>query len=146
MELFTQLFNIVLIGTIGYWYWKVNRPQAYPFKVSIYNFVYAVGGILLIFFSTAETVKFVAAAFACYFAFTGAVHLITNDYETYKKDAETFLDSMLYLIVGTGALILVMDYPNTKQMLPPFIIGFAAAFIGGWFVQLKASVLRRENL
>ena len=146
MVLFTQLFNIVLIGTIGYWYWKVNRPQAYPFKISIYNFVYAVGCIFLIFFSTAETTKFVAAAFACYFAFTGAVHLITNDYEKYKKDAETFLNSMMYLIVGIGALILVMDYPNTKQMLHSFIIGFAAAVIGNWFVQLKVSVLRRENL
>ena len=93
MELFKQLFNMVLIGTIGYWYWKVNRPQAYPFKVSIYNFVYAVGGILSIFLFAAETSKFVLAAFACYFAFTGTVHLITNDYEKYKKDAETFLDS-----------------------------------------------------
>ena len=105
MELFKQLFNMVLIGTIGYWYWKVNRPKAYPFKVSIYNFVYAIGGILSIFLFAAETSKFVLAAFACYFAFTGTVHLITNDYEKYKKDAETFLDSMLYLIVGTGALL-----------------------------------------
>lgn len=146
MELFTRLFNIVLIGTIGYWYWKVNRPKSYPFKISIYNFVFAVGCILLIFFSTAKTAKFVSAAFACYFAFTGAVHLITNDYEKYKKDAETFLDSMLYLIVGTGALILVIDYPNTKQMLHPFIIGFAIAIVSGWFTQLRAAVLRRENL
>ena len=137
---------MVLIGTIGYWYWKVNRPKAYPFKVSIYNFVYAIGGILSIFLFAAETSKFVLAAFACYFAFTGTVHLITNDYEKDKKDAETFLDSMLYLIVGTGALLLVMDYPNTKQMLHLLIFGFAAAFIGGWFVQLKDSVLRRENL
>ena len=146
MELFTQLFNIVLIGTISYWYWKVNRPQAYPFKVSIYNFVYAVGGILSIFLFAAETSKFVSAAFACYFAFTGAVHLITNDYEKYKKDAKTFLDSMLYLIVGTGALILIIGYPNTKQMLHPFIFGFAAAFIRGWFTELKAAVVRRESL
>lgn len=98
------------------------------------------------FLSTAETAKFVSAAFACYFAFTGAVHLMTNDYEKYKKDAETFLDSMMYLIVGTGALILVIDYPNTKQMLHSFIIGFAVAIVGGLFTQLKVSVLRRENL
>ena len=146
MELFTRLFNIVLIGTISYWYWKVNRPQAYPFKISIYNFVYAVGGILSIFLFAAETSKIVLAAFACYFAFAGAVHLITNDYEKYKKDAETFLDSMMYLIIGTGALLLVMDYPNTKQMLHLLIFGFAAAFIGGWFTRLKVSVLSRENL
>ena len=94
----------------------------------------------------AETSKFVSAAFACYFVFTGVVHLITNDYEKYKKDAETFLDAMLYLIVGSGALLLVIDYPNTKQMLHPFIIGFAIAIVGGWFTELKAAVLRRENL
>ena len=146
MELFTRLFNIVLIGAISYWYWKVNRPQAYPLKVGIYNFIFAAGGIFLNFFSTAETAKIVSAAFACYFAFTGTVHLITNDYEKYKQDAETFLDVMLYLIVGTGALLLVIDYPNTKQMLHPFIIGFAIAFVGGWFTQLKTAVLRRESL
>ena len=146
MELFTQLFNMVLIGAIGYWSWKVSRPEAYPFKTGIYNFIFTIGCILIIFLPIAETSKFVSGAFACHFAFMGTVPLITNDYKKYKRDAESLINSMTFLIALTGILILIMNYPNTKQMLHSFIIGFAAAFVRGWFVQRKAAILRTENL
>ena len=140
VELFTRLSHMVLMGAIGYWYWKVSRPEAYPFKTSIYNFIFAIGCILAMFSTLAETSRFVAGAFACHFAFMGTVHLITNDYEKYKKDAESLIHSMTLLIAVSGILVLILDYPNTKQMLHAFIIGFATAIVGGWFAHKRAAV------
>ena len=146
MELFTRLFNIVLVGAIGYWYWKVHKPEAYPFKVSIYNFVFAIGCALVIFSPFAETSKIVSVVFACHFAFMGVVPLITNDYEKYKKDAEPLLILMTVLIAVTGIFVLAMDYPSTKHMFNSLIIGIAIAVVSGWFAHRKSVADKTENL
>ena len=71
---------------------------------------------------------------------------MTNDYEKYKKDAQTFLDSMMCLIAGTGILILVIDYPNTKRMFNSLIIGIAIGVVSGWFTHRKSVASKAENL
>ena len=145
-ELFTRLFNMVILGAIGYWYRKLHGPRMVPFKVSIYNFVFAVGCIFLMFASAAPTAKVVSGAFACQFTLVGAVHLITNDSEKYKKDADPWINSMILLMVVTSTLILVMDYPNTEPMLHSLIIGYAAAFLAYLFDTRKDKGRREGNL
>ena len=100
----------------------------------------------MMFVSTVETVIVVCGAFACLFTLVGAVHLITNDYEKYNKDARIWVDSMMLLMAVTGIWMLAMDYPNTKPMLHSFIIGFAAAFLAYIFDSRRSARRKEETL
>ena len=85
-------------------------------------------------------------AFACHLTLIGAVHMITNDCEKYKRDAKIWIDSMTLLMAVTGFLTLAMDYPNTKSTLHLLIIGFATGFLGAMLDPRRRTGRREENL
>jgi len=98
------------------------------------------------FISTVEIERVFCGGLGCHFTLIGVVHLITNDSEKYEKDPKIWVNSMSLLIGITGVLALVMDYPNTKSILHPIIIGFATGFLGGIFDMRRSKEVKEENL
>ena len=117
-----------------------------PFKVSIYNFILAVLFTFMMLAPTTGIEKVIGGAFACQFTLAGAVHLIINDRDEYKKEAKIWINSMTVLMGITSVLMLVMDYPNTKWILRPLIVGFATGFFGGLLDPRRYKVRKEENL
>ena len=134
-ELFIQLIGVVITLLIAYCFFKAHQPTRPPFRASVYSFILAIVFILVfivgMLISPLMGIEMaLCGAFACHFTLIGAVHLITNDCEKYERDAKIWIDSMTLLMAITGFLTLVMDYPNTKSVLHPLVIGFVGGFLG----------------
>ena len=129
-ELFSRLIPMVVALGFVYWYRKVDSPDVSPFKASLFYFFTAIAFIGQIFWYTTETTKIFCAVFANHFIFVAAVHLITNDSEKYHQEASIWVTGLTFLMMGTGVLMLAIDYSNTKSLLNPLIVGFVTGFLG----------------
>ena len=147
-ELLIQLIGVVITLLIAYCCFKAHEPTRPPFRASVYSFILAIVFILVfilvMFMSPLVGVEMAfCGAFACHFTLIGAVHLITNDCEKYERDAKIWINSMTLLMAITGFLTLVMDYPNTKSVLHPLVIGFVGGFLGS-MLDARRTKGRRE--
>ena len=130
-DLFSQLIPMIFALGFAYLWYKVNTSaHISPFKASLFYFLTGIVFILGMFLDTAETPRIFCGAFGSHFIFVAAVHLITNDSETYQREASVLVMGLTALIMGTGVLMLAMDYSNTKSVLNPLIIGFVSGFLG----------------
>ena len=143
-ELFVQVFAIAFAAGLVHWYHKVDRADIPPFKASLFYFSVAIGFIFLMFWYTAETIKIFCGGFASFLFFVFAVHLLTNDSEKYQQEASIWINWMFGLMIGTGVLMLAMDYSNAKPALNPMLIGFAGGMIPELY-RLWDSKERRED-
>ena len=148
-ELFSQLIGVVITLSMAYCCFKAHESKSSPVRASVCSFIAAVPCIFFVFISTVETVQTVqvfCGGLGCHFTLIGAVHLITDDCEKYEKDAKVWVNSMSLLIGITGVLALVMDYPSTKSILHPLIIGFATGFFGVMLDPRRKLGRREEDL
>ena len=74
------------------------------------------------------------------------MHLITNDSETYHREASVWMIGLTGLVFGTGVLMLALDYSNTKSLLNPVTIGFVSGFLGSVLDPRRARRKKEENL
>lgn len=137
-ELFPELIHLVISIPVAYCLWQAHNLRISPFKVSVYNFILGIMFASMLM-APVGTLKVIGGAFACQFALAGAVHLIVNDRNAYKKDAKIWINSMTLLMGITSILMLVMDYPHTKSVLHAFVIGFVAGVLGGIF-EMKRNI------
>ena len=124
-ELFPELIKLVIAIPLAYCLWQAHNLRVSPIKVSVYNFISAMFFAFLIM-APVGTLKIIGVAFACQFTLAGAVHLIVNDRNAYKKDAKIWINTMTLLMGITSGLMVVMDYPRTKLIFHGFVIGFVA--------------------
>ena len=129
-DLFFQLIPMIFALGFAYWWRKMDESSAPPFKASLFYFFTAITFILAIFFYTSETIRIFCAGFSSYLIFVAAVHLITNDTEKYQREVSVWVMGLMALMMGTGVLMLAMDYSNTKSVLNPLIIGFVGGSLG----------------
>ena len=151
IELLPELLKVVITLAVAFCFYKAREPTRPPFRASVYSFILAILFILIfiLVILTSPSVGIEMAlcgAFACHFTLIGAVHLITNDYEKYKRDAKIWVNSMTLLMAITGFLALAMDYPNTKSTVHLLIIGFATGFLGAMLDPRKRKEVKEENL
>lgn len=133
-ELFPELIGVVVALLTAYCWFKAHDSKSSPFKASVYCFILAIAFTLAMLRASLSEVEMIFfGAAACHFTLIGAVHLITNDCEKYEKDAKIWINSMTLLMMGTGVLLLLMDYPNTKSVLHPLALGFTGGFFGVMF-------------
>ena len=144
-ELFSQLIPMIVALGFVYWWRKVDSPDVSPFKASLFYFFTAVAFIFQMLWYTAETTKIFCGGFASQFIFIAAVHLITNDSEKYQREASMWVTGLTALMVGTGVLMLAMDYLNTKPLLNPLIIGFVGGFLGAMLDARRAKWRKEER-
>ena len=131
IELFPKLIGVIITLLVAYCCFKSHESKSSPFKASVYSFIIAIVFTLATLRPSLSEVEMIFfGAFACHFTLIGAVHLITNDCEKYEKDTKIWINSMTLLIVVTGVLLLLMDYPNTKSILHSLALGFTAGFFG----------------
>lgn len=123
----------------------MDEPNVYPFKVSLFYFFTAIAFILQIFWYSAETTKIFCGGLASRFIFVAAVHLIMNDSETYHRGASVWVMGLTGFMMGTGVLMLAMDYSNTKSVLNPLIIGFVGGFLGATLESRRAKWRKQEE-
>ena len=142
-ELFSRLIPVIVALVFAYWFRKVDSPEVSPFKAGLFYFLTAIAFIGQIFWYTAETIKIFCGALASYFIFVATVHLITNDSDKYQKEASIWVTGLMFLIMGTGVLMLAMDYSNTKPLLNPLIVGFVTGFLGAMLEARRTK--RREK-
>ena len=143
-DLFSQLVTIIVALGFVYWAQKADSPNATPFKASLFYFFAAIAFIFQIFWYTAETTKIFCGGLASHFIFVAALHLITNDPETYHREASTWVFGLTCLVMGTGVLMLAMDYSNTHALLNPFIIGFVSGSLGS-YLDARRTHKRKET-
>lgn len=124
----------------------MNKVNVSPFKASLFYFFTAITFIFQIFWYPAETAKVFCGGFASCFIFVAAVHLLTNNSETYQQEASEWINGMLVLIMGTGVLTLAMDYSNTKSVLNLFIIGFVSGSLGAVLESRRAKWRKQEGV
>ena len=151
IELLPELLKVVITLAVAYCFYKAHEPARSPFKASVYGFILAIlfilVFILVMLVSPLVGIEMaLCGAFACHFTLIGAVHLITNDCERYKRDAKIWINSMTLLMAITGFLALAMDYPNTKSTLHLLIIGFATGFLGTMLDPRRRKEVKEENL
>ena len=149
-ELFPELLGVVITLAVAYCFYKAHEPTKPPFRASIYSFILAILLILIFIVMLRSALVGIeialCGAFACHFTLIGAVHMITNDFEKYKRDAKIWVNSMTLLMAVTGFLALAMDYPNTKSTLHLLIIGFTTGFFGAMLDPRRRTGRREENL
>ena len=144
-ELFSELIPMIIALGFVYWWRKIDRSDIAPFKAVFFYFFVAVTFIFQMFWYTAETTKIFCGVLASHFIFIAAVHLITNDSEKYQREGSKWVTGLTVLVMGTGALMLAMDYSNTKSLLNLLIIGFVGGFLGSMLdARLKRG--KKENL
>lgn len=144
-ELFSELIPMIIALGFVYWWRKIDRSDISPFKASFFYLFVAVTFILQMFWYTAETTKIFCGVLASHFIFIAAVHLITNDSEKYQREVSIWVTGLTVLMMGTGVLMLAMDYSNTKSLLNLLIIGFVGGFLGSMLdARLKRG--KKENL
>ena len=143
-ELFSQLIPMIVALGFVYWWRKANSPGVSPFKASLFYLFTAVAFVFQMFWDTAETTKIFCGGFASHFIFVAAVHLVTNDSETYHREASIWVFGLTCLMMGTGVLMLAMDYSNTKSLLNPLIIGFVGGFLGS-MLDARRTEKRKET-
>ena len=151
VELLPELIKVVITLAVAYCCSKTHEPTSPPFRASVYCFISAIVLILIFVLVMLRSPSVgiemaLCGAFACHFTLIGAVHMITNDCEKYKRDAKIWINSMTLLMAVTGFLALVMDYPNTKSTLHLIIIGFATGFFGVMLDPRRRTGRREENL
>ena len=105
-ELFSQWVPMIVALGFVYWWRRVDEPNVSPFKASLFCFFTAAAFILQIFWYPTETTKIFCGGFASHFIFIAAVHLITNDSETYHHEASVWVNGLTALMAGTGPLFL----------------------------------------
>ena len=128
-DLFSQLIPMIVALGFVYWYRKVDSPGVSPFKASLFYFFVAMAFIFQMLWYTAETTKIFCGVLASHFIFVAAVHLITNDSEKYQQEASIWVTGLTGLMMGTGVLMLAMDYSNTKSVLNLLIVGSLVVFL-----------------
>ena len=143
-ELFSELIPMIVALGFVYWWRKVDRSDISPFKASLFYFFTAIAFIGQIFWYTAETTKIFCGGLASQFIFIAAVHLITNDSKKYQREASIWVTGLTGLMMGTGVLMLAIDYSNTKSLLNPLIIGFVGGFLGA-MLDAKLTKRRKET-
>lgn len=143
-DLFSQLIPIIVALGFVYWWHKVDSPNATPFKASLFYFFTAIIFIVKMFGDTAETTKIFCGGLASHFIFVAALHLVTNDSETYHREASVWVFGLTGLVMGTGALMLAMDYSNTQALLNPLIIGFVSGSLGS-LLNARRTETRKET-
>ena len=141
----SELIKLVISMPVAYCIWRAHNLRMSPIKVSVYNFILAMLFAFLIM-SPVWTEKIIGVAFACQFTLAGAVHLIVNDRNAYKKDAKIWINTMTVLMTITSILMLVMDYSHTKSILHAFIIGSVAGALGVIFDPRRAMGHKEGNL
>ena len=147
VELFPELIGVVIALLTAYCCFKSHESKSSPFKASVYCFILTIVFILAMLRpSIVEAEMIFFGAFACHFILVGVVHLITNDCEKYEKDTKIWINSMTLLMVGTGVLLLLMNYPNTKSVLHPLAIGFTGGFFGVMLDPRRKKEVKEENL
>lgn len=129
IELFFSLYKLVVFAALGRWYDDVNAGKISPFKVSLVWFLVSITLFLLMLRATVEISKICYIGFACHAMLISIMYLITNDHEDYCKNAGIWIGWMTGLLMITGFLTLAMDYPKTKDVLNPMLIGCAAATV-----------------
>ena len=92
-----------------------------------------------------ENQKIFCGALASQSIFIAAVHLITNDSEKYLQKASVWVNVLTGLIIGTGVLMLAMDYSNTKSVFNPLIAGFVLGSLGA-MLDARLTKRRKANL
>ena len=145
-DLFSQLIPMIVALGFVYWWRKVNSPSVSPFKASLFYFFAGVTFIFQVFWYTPETTKIFCGGLASHFIFIAAVHLLTNDSETYHREASIWVFGLTCLMMGTGVLMLAMDYSNTKPLLNPLIIGFIGGFLGSLLDARRTKEQKEESL
>ena len=143
-DLFSQLIPIIVAFGFVYWYRKVDSPGVSPFKASLFYFFVAVVFIFQMLWYPAKTIKIFCGVLAIHFIFVAAVHLITNDSETYQQETSMWVTGLTVLMMGTGVLMLAMDYSNTRSVLNLLIIGFVGGFLGS-VLDARRTKERSEN-
>ena len=114
VDLFSELFGMVIAAVLIFWYHTVKR---FPSQLSFFHFVLAVAFLFLGLRSGVETVKIVYTAFASLLVLISTVYLMPGENEKSSEDAEVWTNGLTLLMFGTGILTLGMDYTNTKSRL-----------------------------
>ena len=118
-----------------------------PFKASLFYFFTAIAFVLGMFVYTSEPIRIFYAGFSSYLIFVAAVPLITNDPEKYQREVSVWVMGLMTLMMGTGVLMLAMDYSNTKSVLNPLIIGLVGGSLGAVLESRRAEWRKEvENL
>ena len=143
-DLFSQLIPMIFALGFAYWWHKVETSYISPFKASLFYFFTAIAFALGMFLYTSETLRIFCGGLASYFVFVAVVHLITNDSETYQREASVLVMGLTGLMMGTGVLTLAMDYSNTKSVLNLFIIGFVSGSLGA-VLESRRTKWRKEK-
>ena len=136
--------GIIALG-FAYWYRKVDSPRVSPSKASLFYFFTAAVFIFLVSWYTAKTAKIFCGALASQSIFIGTVHLITNDSEKYQQKASVWVNVPTGLMIGTGVLMLAMDYSNTRSVFNPLIAGFVLGSLGT-MLDVRLTKWRKVNL
>ena len=145
-ELFSLLIPMIVALGFVYWWRKIAESSVPPFKASLFYFFTAIVFILAMFLYTAETTRIFCGAFGIHFIFVAAVHLITNDSDAYRREALDLVMGLTALMMGTGVLMLAMDYSNTKSVLNPLIVGFVGGSLGAVLETRRAKWCKEERL
>lgn len=146
-DLFSQLIPMIVALGFVYWWRKVDRTDISPVKASLFYLFTAITFMGQIFWYPAETTKIFCGGLASHFIFIAAVHLVTNDSEKYQREVSGWVMGLTGLMMGTGALMLAVDYSNTKSLLNPLIIGFVGGSLGAMLDARRAKWRRQqENL
>lgn len=143
-ELFSELIPMIIALGFVYWWRKVDTSDISPFKASLFYFFVGIAFVFQMLWYTAETTKIFCGGLASHFIFVAAVHLITNDSEKYQQEASVWVTRLTVLIIGTGVLMLAMDYSNTKSLLNLLIIGFVGGFLGS-LLDARLTERRKEK-
>ena len=143
-ELFSQLIPMIFALGFAYWWRKMAEANVPPFKASLFYFFVAMAFILAMFWYTSKTTRIFCGGFASYLIFVAAVHLITNDSEEYQQEASVWVTGLMAFMVGTGVLMLAIDYSNTKSVLNPFIVGFVSGSLGA-VLESRRSKWRKQG-
>lgn len=129
MEFFLALFRMVMFAILDRWYDDVAAEKVSPFNVSSVFFMAGLALMLLMLKYQGAMTKFCLGVLGFHLFFVSAMYLTTNDHKEYNKGAGAWISVMTRCLGITGFCTLAMDYSNTKNILYPFAIGYAAAVL-----------------
>lgn len=116
---------------------KINAGKVPINLVVLLWFLMGITLLMLCLRSTVYATKIFCVGWGCHALLISAIYKITNDHQKFHDDPAVWIGWMTRLIIGTGFLILIMDYSKTKSMFNSVFIGYFAAVLHTWIQRRK---------
>ena len=146
MALFLKLYLIFMGVALVHWLKEVDEGKVSSNKVALVFFSQAmlILVIAILPFPISEIIDIIFVTISCLLLIQ-VITLLKNGFGRVEEDAKVWVGMMIILVVGTGFLALLMDYPNTKLELQSLIIGIFSGGLPGIYRRAMETLNSRRN-